>query len=280
MYNLTGKVAVVTGAGGKYGFGRAIARRLAEEGCDLVIVDKLRKPARVEDSDADWKGIDSVAEEVKAAGRKSWAVVCDISQSSEVDQLVKETVSRFSKIDILVNNAGVKINQDVLEITDEIWNLHLAVNLTGMFYCSRAVAREMAGTGKGGKIINIGSMWGKTGARGQDLPYSVSKFGVTGLTQGLALQLAQYKILVNAICPALTDTGINSEVFVNESRKEGISWEAARAKMYAKVAPSIPLGRMGAPDDIANMVAFLASDESNFITGQSFNVNGGTLVSL
>lgn len=280
MYNLTGKVALVTGAGGKYGFGRAIARRLANEGCDVVIVDKQRKPARIEDSDSDWKGIDSVAEEVEAAGRKSWATICDISKSSEVDQLVKDTVSRFSKVDILVNNAGVKINQDVLEITDEVWDLHLAVNLTGMFYCSRAVAREMAGTGKGGRIINIGSMWGKMGARGQDLPYGVSKFGVTGLTQGLALQLARYKILVNAVCPALTDTGINSEVFKNDAEKEGISWEDARTRMYAKVAPSIPLGRMGAPDDIANMVAFLASDESNFITGQSLNVNGGTLVAI
>jgi NAD(P)-dependent dehydrogenase (short-subunit alcohol dehydrogenase family) len=280
MYDLTGKVAVVTGAGGKLGFGRAIASRLAEEGADIVLVDKSSRLKRIEDSDGDWDGLNSVAAEIKALGSQVATAICDISQSGEVDRMVEESVSVFSKIDLLVNNAGVKINQDVLDITDEIWNLHLAVNLTGMFYCSRAVARQMAKTGRGGKIINIGSMWSKVGSRNQDLPYCVSKFGVLGLTQSLALQLARYNILVNAVCPALTDTGINSDVFEEIAKKENISREEARDRTHKRVSTTSPLGRLGTPADVANMVAYLASDEANYITGQSINVNGGLFTAL
>lgn len=279
MYELNGKVAIVTGAGGKHGFGRAIATRLAREGADVVIVDKVKKPDREEDSDPSWRGLDSVAGEIVALGRKTKVFLCDITQSREVDMMVKDTLSAFSKIDILVNNAGVKITQDVLEITDEIWNLHLAVNLTGMFFCSRAAAREMAGNG-GGKIINIGSMWSKVGSPNQDLPYCVSKFGVIGLTQSLALQLARYNILVNAVCPSLTDTGINSDFFEYMAEKEGITREEARNKMYDQVVSTVPLGKLGTADDIANMVAYLASGESNFLTGQSININGGAFTAL
>jgi NAD(P)-dependent dehydrogenase (short-subunit alcohol dehydrogenase family) len=279
MYDLKGKVAIVTGAGGKLGFGRAIATRLAMEGADMVIVDKVTKPERMEDADIKWKGLDSVADEIKALGRRTKAVLCDITRSDEVDLMVKDTILTFSKIDILVNNAGVKKVQDVLDITDEVWNLHLAVNLTGMFYCCRAAAREMAKSG-GGKIINIGSMWGKVGSPNRDLPYCVSKFGVIGLTQSLALQLARYNIRVNSVCPALTDTGINSEVFQETAAKEGIQPEEARSKMYERVVRTFPMGRLGSSDDIANMVAFLASGESDFITGQSINVNGGVFTAL
>ena len=280
MYNLTGKVALVTGAGGKYGFGRAIARRLAVEGCDVIIVDKQSKPSRIEDADKDWKGLESVADDIKAAGRQVMVALCDISRSAEVDRVVSDAVMRFSKIDLLVNNAGIKINMPILEMTDEVWNLHLAVNLTGMFYCSRAVGKEMAKSGKGGKIINIGSMWSKVGSPNKDIPYCVSKFGVVGLTQSLALELAKYNILVNAVCPALTDTGINSEQFKSVAEKEGISWEEARSKMYARVSSGFPLKRLGTPEDVANMVTFLASDQTDFVTGQSINVNGGAFTAL
>jgi NAD(P)-dependent dehydrogenase (short-subunit alcohol dehydrogenase family) len=279
MYNLNGKVAIVTGAGGKQGFGRAIANRLADEGADVVVVDKQQKPDRREDADLDWKGIDSVAEEIRAKGRKALAAACDITESEKVDSLIKNVLSNFGRIDILVNNAGVKISQDFLEITDEAWNLHLAVNLTGMFFCSRAAAREMVKSGKGGKIINIGSMWSKVGSK-YDVPYCASKFGVIGLTQSMALQLAKYNIFVNAVCPALTDTGINSEEFSKMAQRDGISWEKARERMYSGAIKNIPLNRLGKSEDIANMVAFLASDESSYITGQSINVNGGAFTAL
>ena len=279
MYNLAGKVAIITGAGGKKGFGRAIALRLAENGADIVVIDKQQKPDRVEDSGSEWKGIDSVADEIQQKGRRAYATICDITNSKEVDWLVKDVVSRFSKIGILVNNAGIKISQNVLDITDKMWDLHLAVNLTGMFYCSRAVAREMATAGQGGNIINIGSMWSKVGSR-YDVPYCVSKFGVIGLTQSMALQLAEYNIRVNAICPALADTGINSKTFGNRAQKDGISWEEARETMYSRAIQNIPLKRLGTSGDVASLAAFLASDESDFITGQSINVNGGAFTAL
>lgn len=279
MYNLRDKIALVTGAGGKQGFGRAIANRLAEEGADIIVVDKQQKPDRIEDADLEWKGIDSVAGEIRQKGRKALAENCDITESAKVDSLIKNVISAFGKIDVLVNNAGVKISQDVLEITDEAWNLHLAVNLTGMFYCSRAVAREMAKAGKGGKIINIGSMWSKVGSR-YDVPYCASKFGVIGLTQSMALQLAKYGILVNAVCPALTDTGINSEEFSKMAQRQGVSREKARENMYNQAIKSIPLNRLGNSEDVANMVAFLASDQSSYVTGQSINVNGGAFTAL
>jgi len=280
MYNLKDKVALVTGAGGKQGCGRAIANRLAKEGADVVVIDKQKKPDRFEDSAPGWKGIDSVVEEIRRMGSKSDAFICDITKSKEVDLLVKDIVGKYSKIDILVNNAGVKISQGPLETTDEVWNLHLAVNLTGMFFCSRAVAREMVKNGRGGKIINIGSMWSKVGSPHQDVAYCASKFGVVGLTQSMALQLAKHHILVNAVCPGLTDTGINSDVFKNTAQKEGISWEEARNRMHERAIKNFPLNRLGNSEDIANTVAFLASDESNFITGESINVNGGSFTAL
>ena len=280
MYNLSGKVAIVTGAGGIKGFGRAIAARLAREGADVVVVDKTRGQIRSEEVAGDWKGIDSVAVEIKAPGRRALAIPCDITKSKEVDKMVAQTVAQLGKVDILVNNAGIKINRGILELTDEIWDIHLAVNLTGMFYCSRAVAREMVAQGKGGRIINIGSLWSKMGSRNQQAPYTVSKFGVVGLTQSLALELAPYNILVNAVCPALTDTGINIELFKSMAEREGISVQEAGKRMHEGVAATFPLRRLGTTEDIANMVAFLASDQADFITGQSINVNGGAFTAM
>lgn len=280
MYDFTGKVALVTGAGGKQGFGRAIANRLAKEGADVIVIDKQKKLNRVSDADSDWNGIDAVAAEIRGIGRKAEAIICDITRSNEVDLMVKDVIDRFSRIDILVNNAGVKISRGPLDTTDEIWNLHMAVNLTGMFFCSRAVAREMVKDGKGGRIINIGSMWSKVGSPYEDVAYCASKFGVVGLTQSMALQLAKYAILVNAVCPGLSDTGINSDVFEDTAQKEGIRWEKAREIMYERAIKNFPLKRLGTSEDIANMVAFLASDEATFITGQSINVNGGSFTAL
>ena len=123
-------------------------------------------------------------------------------------------------------------------------------------------------------------MWAKVGSPNQDTAYCVSKFGVIGLTQSLALELAKYHIRVNSVCPALTDTGFNREFFEAQAAKEGISPEEVRTRMNAKVVAGFPLGRLGTPEDVANMVAFLASDESSFITGQSINVNGGAFTAL
>jgi len=280
MYNLQNKVAIVTGAVGRTGLGRTIAKRLAREGADIVVVDKFAILPQDRDPAGEWKGAESVANEIKALGRQALTLACDISKSEEVDAMVKEVVSRFGKVDILVNNAGLHIYAGISSITDEIWEKHLAVNLTGTFFCSRAVAKEMVRRGAGGRIINIASALGKAGAGNGQLAYCASKFGVIGLTQCLALELASHRILVNAVCPTLTDTNLHADAFEDEAKRKGISIQDVRDRMNEGFTAKVPLGRLGTPEDIANMVAFLASEESSFITGQSVNVNGGFFTAL
>lgn len=275
MYDLSGNIAIVTGAGGKRGLGRSIAIRLAREGADVIVIDKYRIPPRDKEISEGWKGIDSVYDEIIALGRNAMALTCDITQSREVDQMVQAVVSKFGKVDILVNNAGIDIYASILDMSDELWATHLNVNLTGTFYCSRAVARDMIRRKAGGRIINIASMLGKTGMGDFQSAYCASKFGVIGFTQSMALELASYRILVNAICPMLTETGIHDENCKNIAEKENISFEEANKRIHDSVRAQVPLGRLGEPEDIANMVAFLSSSEASFITGQSINVNGG-----
>jgi NAD(P)-dependent dehydrogenase (short-subunit alcohol dehydrogenase family) len=277
---LSGKAAIVTGAGGRRGIGRAIALRLAREGADVAVVDKSEILSQDAEQDNSWKGISSVAAEIQALGRRGIAIVCDISRSEDVDAMVTETISKLGKIDILVNNAGVHIYAGIKDITNEVWDKHLAVNLTGTFYCSRAVVREMVARGAGGRIINIASVQGKTGVGDRQLAYSVSKFGVIGMTQCLALELAADKILVNSVCPTLTDTDLHYDAFKASAERQGTNIQEPRKRLNEIILNRVPLGRLGMPEDIASMVAFLASDEAVFITGQSINVNGGQFTAM
>lgn len=276
MYELTGKVALVTGAAGKHGFGRAIASRLAKEGADIVVVDKFSVPPRDEDMEGGWNGLDAVVEEVCALGQRAMALTCDITQSEEVDEMVKKALAKFGHIDILVNNAGVHIFGD----TDEAWYKNISVNLTGTYFCSRAVAQEMIRRNRGGKIINIASVQGKQGSGQGDVGYSASKFGVVGTTQSLALEMAQYGINVNAVCPGLAATDIGSNHFKSQAQSTGISVQEVRERLFQERIAATPLGRLTTVEDIANIVAFLASKEADFITGQSININGGALTAL
>ncbi len=284
MYNLDGRVSLVTGAAGRRGIGHAIATRLAKEGSDVVVVDKFVVPPRSEE--IGWQGLNSVVEEIKSLGRQALVFSVDITQVQEVDGLVNKTLARFGKIDILVNNAGVSSavgrEKELKDFTDEAWHTTLAVNLTGTFFCCRAVAREMVTRGEGGKIINISSIRGKVGERGQGA-YTASKFGVIGLTQVLALELAPYKINVNAVCPGPVDTDILSDLLHIVAEQQSISLEEARSKVWEeRFGPSlsdIPLRRLGTPDDIAGVVAFPASREADYITGQAINVDGGLVMS-
>jgi len=277
MYDLKNKVAIVTGAGGRRGFGRAIANRLAKDGADIVIVDKLA--VLPQDKTEGWHGIESVAAEIEVCGRQGLGIVCDITNSQEVDKAVADTILKFGKIDILVNNAGIHINRSLQEMDDATWNRQIAVNLTGTFFFARGVARAMLKSGKGGRIINVGSLRSKTAAPGEEA-YCASKFGVIGLTQSMAIELAPHQILVNAVCPALTDTDINLDMFQNRAKKGPISEQEAREAMNKNVISQIPLGRLGTTEDLAELVAFLCARESGFITGQSINVNGGLFMAL
>lgn len=194
MYNLKNKVAIVTGAAGRKGLGYGIAKRLAGEGADVAVVDKF--PVVPEDADkaGRWQGLKTITREIETMGCRGLSLTCDISKSDEVDNMVRETVAKLGQVDILVNNAGIHIYAGISEITDEVWAKHLAVNLTGTFYCSRAAAREMLKRGKGGRIINIASLLGKAGQPGGNLAYCASKFGMIGLTQSLALELAPHRM--------------------------------------------------------------------------------------
>lgn len=276
MYELTGKIALVTGTAGKHGFGRAIANRLAKEGADVVVVDKFSVPPRDEDLEEGWGGLDTVVEEIQALDRQALSITCDITQSEEVAEMVRKVLAKFGHIDILVNNAGVHIFGD----SDEAWQKNISVNLTGTYFCSRAVAREMIKGNKGGKIINIASVQGKQGSGQGDVGYSASKFGVVGTTQSLALELAPYGINVNAVCPGLAATDIGSSHFKSQAQSTGISVQEIKDRLFKGRIAATPLGRLTTVEDIANVVAFLASKESDFITGQSINVNGGALTAL
>jgi len=272
MYDLKDKVALVTGAGGEHGIGRAIAMRLAKEGADVVVNDLTANPKK----SSAWAGLNSVVEEIEGLGRKAIAIEADISNSGQVDLLVQDTVQQFGHIDILVNNAGASAGPDrvpIVELDEEVWDQVQNINVKGTFLCCRAVAKELIKQGQGGKIINISSIAGTKGVS-RFGAYCASKFAVRGLTQVLAKELGEYGIQVNAICPgmviterfygiaeALAPEGVETQVFLDEMEREGIS--------------DTPLGRVATTDDVAKIAAFLASSESDFHTGMSFTVDGG-----
>ena len=205
MYDLSGKVALVTGAGGERGFGRAIANRLAREGADVAVNDVSLNPYG---SSGGWQGLESVAAEIAAAGRSSLALVGDVSDSGSVERMVQETLERFGRIDILVNNAGSRPGPDrvpLVELTEEAFDEVQRVNVRGTFLCTRAVARHMIERGGGGKIIIIASTAGKRGMP-RYAAYTASKFALVGFTQSVAHELGPYGVNVNAICPGLAET--------------------------------------------------------------------------
>jgi NAD(P)-dependent dehydrogenase (short-subunit alcohol dehydrogenase family) len=279
MYDLNGKVAVVTGAGGRHGIGRAIAVRLAQEGADVVVTDieRSRDRMRAEDRLAGWQGLPSVVEEIEALGRQSLGLMSDVSDSSQVADMVSRTLEQFGHIDILVNNAGSQPGRDrvpVVELEEDAFDEVMRVNVRGTYLCSKAVARHQIQRGQGGKIIIISSGAGKRG-RAQFAAYCASKFALVGFTQSLAQELGAHKINVNAICPGLVDTE-RTDFIAAALAPEGESAEEYRAMMVRERSSTVPLGRIAVGDDIARTAAFLASGESDYLTGLSISVSGGT----
>lgn len=263
LIDLTGKVAIVTG--GAMGIGRAISYRLAEAGASVII------------SDIDNERGEETASSISNAGGKAKFIKADVSKVTDVENTIRMTLSEFNGIDILVNNAGIFPMVPVLEMTEDDWDKVINVNLKGTFIHSQIISKKMKEMGKGGKIINIASIDGFH-PTGNLVHYDSSKGGVVMMTKSLAKELAPFKISVNAIAPG----GINTEGTANMSDAvlksmvaNGMSQEAIMASFTAR----IPLGRMGKPDDIAKTVLFLASDLSNYITGETIIVDGGYLLS-
>ena len=269
MYDLRGKVALVTGAAGAAGLGRAIALRLAQEGADLVVND-LSKGGSVR------SGLPEVVREIEALNQRGLAVYADVSDSQQVDAMLARALEHFGRIDILVNNAGAPAGRDrvpVVELEEEAFDLVQRVNVKGTFLCCRAVARHMLARGGGGTIINISSTGGKYSVA-RFAAYCASKFAVRGFTQSLALELAPHQITVYAICPGLLATERLDDMAAALA-PTGVDAADHREQMIATSIGNVPLGRMVETADIAKVAAFLASDQSDFMTGASLTVDGG-----
>ena len=276
MYDLAGRVAVITGAGRPLGIGRATALRFAREGVRLVLADLGRTmPQAAQDVIGVSPDLERVAVEVRDAGAEVLVLCTDVSRTADVDALVQSAVSHFDQVDILVCNAAILADRNAgpIELSEAVFDRVLAVNLKGTFLCAQAAARHMIDRGRGGKIITIGS---RAARRGQAhlIAYSASKFGVIGLTQSLALALAPYGIQVNCVCPGAVDTDMATADHERRARQLRVSLAEARAH----AAREIPLGRLTTADDIAKAIVWLASSESDHITGQALNVNGGSLM--
>ena len=260
-YDLEGQVAIVTGAG--RGIGRAISLRLASEGVSVAVTD-------IDSSNAD-----KVVAEIESDGGQAVSLQVDVTRKAEVDQMVHDTVAKFGPLDILVNNAGVGAVVPLMDTDEDVWDTMMDINAKGVLLCSQAGARQMITTGSGGRIINNASGAGKI-APGKDVPlgaYAASKHAVVALTKQMGLELAQHRILVNCVCAGIVDTPMWDLIDREIAKREGTPIGSVKASAVA----SIPLGRIQEPEDVANVVVFLASTDANYMTGQTYNVCGGIL---
>ena len=251
-FDITGKVAIVTG--GASGIGRAIALALAESGANVVIADRALD------------GAEEMAREIESAGGKAIATKTDVTDSKEVEQMVQRTIEKFGKIDILINNAGIIARSSVMDMREEELDRTFEVNLKGVVLCSQAAARHMIEQ-KSGKIVNMGSSLSSRASvcnlSGGGADYCASKAAVQAFTRTLAMELGPYGINVNAVAPGTTNTPMH----------EGL-WEMATIYFQN----SVPLGRLAEPEDIADVVLFLVTDAARYITGQTIHVNGGQVM--
>jgi NAD(P)-dependent dehydrogenase (short-subunit alcohol dehydrogenase family) len=247
LCDLSGKIAIVTG--GNQGIGLAIAWGLAGAGATVVIANRRADEGK------------KAAESLKKEGLSTAAIPVDISKLSSIEELVKKTMEKFGKIDILVNNAGVVLRKPALDFTEAEWDRIIDTNLKGTFFCCQAVGREMVKR-QTGKIINVSSVVSQVAQVDRSV-YSASKAGVSHLTRALALEWAPFHVNVNAIGPGVTHTDINRQYFKDHP------------EVLQAFIDDIPMGRAGNVDDCIGAVVFLASDASDFITGQTLLVDGG-----
>ncbi len=278
MSSLSGKIALVTGAASKRSMGRAIAVRLAKEGADVAVLDKYLAPKSIWPGDEGWRGLEVVVEEIKAQGRNGLVLEADISNSKEVDNAVAKVTAKFGKIDILVHCGGIRgaMTTHVTDLSEQDWRAIIDINLTGSFLIAKAVAKTMIPNGEGKKIVLIGSKAATQDYAGSG-GYCASKHGVLGLGRTLAAELAQYKINVNVINPGGFETNLRDQAIIQRAKAQGVPLEKAVEEESKKVGPgpSVPLGRLGKPEEIADLVVFLVSDQSAYITGEAIDIDGG-----
>ena len=275
MGDFDGKSVLITGCGRVRGVGRALSLAFARAGADIIATDITPGGTRNENEEGleeirqAWKGLESLAAEIQELGRRVLTLVGDVSRAADTERFVAESLARFGRIDVLVNNAAAPHGADrrlTWEVPEEAWDLVLDVNLKGTFLMSRAVIPNMLAR-KSGRIINMASVSGKRGTPRRGA-YTASKFGVIGLTQAMAQELAPHGITVNAICPGSVDT----------SRRESTTRREralADREPGAAVLGLPPTGRVARPDDVSRLALFFASEQSDHVTGQAWNVDGG-----
>jgi NAD(P)-dependent dehydrogenase (short-subunit alcohol dehydrogenase family) len=273
MYNLNGKVAIVTGSGRRTGIGEALILKLAAEGCKVVISDigTAKGKQFSEEHIGTTAEMEDIANDARALGAEAICIPCDVRHEESVENLIAETVKAFGRVDIMVNNAGVGyIMEAFTEFKVSSWDAVLDVNLKGAFLCSKQAAIQMIAQGGGGSIINIASQAAKSGFPFA-AAYTASKHGLVGLTRSNAIELGKHGIRVNAVCPNHITTGLGHWQNQFFSDKLGLSYE----DYLQGIRDRNPLGRTGLVEDIAKAVAFLASEQSAYITGEAMNVSGG-----
>ncbi len=260
MMKLSGKLALITGGG--RGIGRAVAFEFAREGAQLAVAARTLVQ------------LEEVAREVeKEFGARALAVACDVSDRESVARMFDKVREHFGRgADILVNNAGIAESAPLLKTEDELWHRHLAINLTGTFYCTRAALPDMLKSAWG-RIINISSIAGKTGAP-YISAYAASKHGVLGLTRSLALEVATKGITVNAICPGYVETEMTTRAVENITAKTGKSEQ----EVFESIKRMSPQQRLVTAEEVAALALLLASDEGRGINGQAINVDGGSVL--
>lgn len=273
MTTLTNRLALITGAGRHGGIGAAIAQRLAQAGADIVVGDLCAPPPAGLPAPAigQWDELQAIAAQVQAQGVAALPVKVDVTDPASIQAMLAQVMAEFGRIDILVNNAGAIFGPSpVAQMADDAWRRTLEVNATGVFLVTKAVLPAMIQGQRGGRIVNMSSL-AAIRPRPYMAAYAASKAAVAALTQSLAQEVAQFGITVNAVLPGDIDTGMKQWGY----QLEAMITQRAYEDVVAAGVARIPAGRLGTPQDVAGLAAYLASDEASFITGQLFPVTGG-----
>lgn len=275
MYDLEGKVAIVTGAGRRGAIGATIAIRLAREGAVVVVADLCAPVSDLPTAKSpQWEELQAVAHQVEQAGGRSLAVRADVTDPLQVQEMVARAMETFGRVDILVNNAGgVVAPSPVIQMPEEAWRKTLEINATGTFLCSKAVLPAMIEGGRGGRIVNMASAAAKA-PKPFMAHYAAAKAAVVAFTRALAQEVAEHGITVNAVLPGDVDTALKRWGFQLEAAVTGKPYDQVVAECISR----IPMGRLVTPDDVADLVAFLVSDQAGMITGQALNISGGRVL--
>lgn len=268
MGSLDGKVAIVTGAGRLRGIGFSTAIALAKEGADVVVTGTGRNPTTFppDEKKVGWKDIISTAEHVRKLGVRSLPLIVDVTNRSQVQNMVNQAVKKLGRVDILINNAAMPIGADrvpISEVDPDIFQRVVDVKSTGMFLCSQAVVNVLIDQGEGGKIVGVSSDAGKSGSA-NTLAYNAACFAMIGMTQSLAQELGPHGINVNCVCPAAVDTS-RMDLF-------------GRDAVWKEKSDRHPIGRSGTPEEVGGFITYLCTEAASWIHGQSINIDGGMVM--